>query len=242
MHVLAIETSSSVLGVALVDEQRVLASYELLADRAHAAELPGAVTRVLQTAGVTLEGLDGIPVDIGPGSFTGLRIGAAFVKALAFRIKKPVVGVPSLDVLAANLLFAPHLICPIVDAKQHKVYAALYRTTDGGLAKQSDYHLLSVEELIAMLKDGPIMFLGDGIPLYRQHLAQALGERAHFATSDLWLPRAATLGRIGLERLTKGQQDDPSRLVPMYLHPMTCSIRLSDRPHGAPRKSVQQVS
>lgn len=239
MQLLAIDTSTSLLGVALVDEQRVLASYELLAERAHAVELPQAVTRVLKAAGVTLEQVEGIAIDIGPGSFTGLRIGVAFVKALAFCLKKPVVGVPSLDVMAANHLFAPHLVCPIVDAKQKKLYAACFKTSDGGLAKQSDYHLLTVEELIPMLKDGPVMFLGDGIPLYRERLTQALGERARFATPDLWLPRAATLGRLGLERLAKGQRDDPSRLVPMYLHPMTCTVRLSDRPHGAPRKNPQ---
>jgi len=241
MNVLAIETSTSQLGVALVEEQRVLGSYELLAERAHAVELPQAVTRVLKAAGIALEQVDGLAIDIGPGSFTGLRIGVAFVKALAFQLKKLVVGVPSLDVMAANHLFAPHLVCPIVDAKQKKLYAALYRTTDGGLAKQSDYHLLTVEELIPMLKDASVMFLGDGIPLYRQRLAQALGERALFATPDWWFPRVATLGRLGLERLNKGQHDDPSHLVPMYLYPMTCTIRLSDRPHGAPRQSVQHA-
>ena len=239
MNLLAIETSSHLLGVALADEQRVLASYELLAERAHAAELPGALTRVLRAAGVTLEQVEGIAIDIGPGSFTGLRIGAAFVKALAFCLKKPVVGVPSLDVLAANLLFAPHLVCPIVDAKQKKVYACCYRTSDGRLAKESDYHLLTVEDLAPMLKDGPVLFLGDGIPLYRERLMQALGERAIFSAPDLWLPRAATLARLGLERLAKGQHDDPSGLVPMYLHPMTCTVRQSDRPHGAPRQSPQ---
>ena len=239
MNILAIETSTTLLGVALVDEQRVLGSYELLAERAHAVELPQAVTRVLKSAGIALEQVDGLAIDIGPGSFTGLRIGVAFVKALAFRLKKPVVGVPSLDVMAANLLFAPHLVCPVVDAKQKKLYAALYRTTDGRLAKQSDYHLLTVEELIPMLKDGPVLFLGDGIPLYREQLAQALGERACFAAPDVWCPRVATLGRLGLERLHAGQKDNPSTLVPMYLHPMTCTIHLSDRPHGAPRKSPQ---
>ncbi|MBI4323378.1 MAG: tRNA (adenosine(37)-N6)-threonylcarbamoyltransferase complex dimerization subunit type 1 TsaB [Candidatus Omnitrophica bacterium] len=225
MRVLAIETSTDQLGVALVDEQRVLASYELLAERPHAVELPQAVTRVLQAGGCTLEQLEGVAVDIGPGSFTGLRIGVAFVKALVFRTKTPVIGVPSLDVLAANIPMAPHRVCPILDAKQRKVYAALYQTVEGVVRKQSDYHLLTIDELLPMLKDGPVVFLGDGGALYRERLAAALGERAQFATPDLWFPRAATLGRLGLERLKQGLRDDPSRLVPMYLHPMTCSIQ-----------------
>ena len=226
MNVLAIETSTDSLGVALVNEQRVLASYELLAERPHAVELPQAVTRVLQAGGCRLEQLDGIAVDVGPGSFTGLRIGVAFVKALVFRTEPAVVGVPSLDVLAANISMTPHRVCPILDAKQRKVYAALYQTRNGVVRKESDYHLTTLDELLPMLdKDSPVILLGDGVALYRQRLTQALGERALFASPEAWLPRAATLGRLGLERLQQGLRDDPSRLVPMYLYPITCSIQ-----------------
>ena len=226
MSVLAIETATDQLGVALVDEQRVVASYELLAERPHAVELPQAVNRVLQVGDCPLKQLDGIVVDIGPGSFTGLRIGMAFVKALVFRTKTPVIGVPSLDVLAANIPMAPHRVCPILDAKQRKVYAALYQTRDGVMRKESDYHLTTLDELLPMLgKEGPVILLGDGVALYRQRLTQALGERAIFATPELWLPRAAALGRLGLERLRRGERDDPRSLVPMYLHPMDCSIQ-----------------
>ena len=226
MRVLAIDTATDQLGVALVDEQRVLASYELLADRPHAVELPQAVNRILQAGGCALERLEGIAVDIGPGSFTGLRIGVAFVKALVFRAKTAVIGVPSLDVLAANIPMAPHRVCPILDAKQRKVYTALYQTRDGVMRKESDYHLATLDELLPMLgKDRPVILLGDGVALYRQRLTQALGERALFAGPEAWLPRAATLGRLGLERLRQGLRDDPSRLVPMYLYPMTCTIQ-----------------
>ena len=230
MRVLAIETATEQLGVALVDEQRVLASYELLAERPHAVELPQAVNRVLQVGDCPLKQLDGIVVDIGPGSFTGLRIGMAFVKAVVFRTKTPVAGVASLDVLAANALLTAHQVCPIVDAKQRKVYAALYRTHEGIVRKQSDYHLVSIEELMPMLSDGPIVFLGDGVALYRERLVKQLGKRALFATPELWLPRAATLGRLGLERLRRGERDDPRSLVPMYLHPMDCSIQRKPPP------------
>ena len=230
MSVLAIDTATEQLGVALVDGQRVLASYEILAERPHAVELPQAVSRVLQAGGQSLEQLDGIVVDIGPGSFTGLRIGMAFVKAVVFRTKTSVVGVASLDVLAANALMVPHLVCPIVDAKQRKVYAALYRTLDGIVRKQSDYHLTTVDELMPMLGDGSVLFLGDGVAIYRERLTKQLGDRALFAAPELWLPRAVTLGRLGCERLRRGQRDDPRSLVPMYLHPMDCSIQRTPTP------------
>ena len=234
MSLLAIETSSHQLGVALVDQTRVLASYEVLAERQHIVELPHAVTKVLRTAGQSLDQLEGIALDIGPGSFTGLRIGFAFVKALLFQIRKPLVGVASLDVLAANVPLASQRICPILDAKQRKVYAALYRAeADGRLTKQSDYHLGTLEELMLMLRDGPTVFLGDGVPLARERLAQQLGDRAIYLNPDLWLPKAATLGRIGLERLRQGRQDDPRALTPMYLYPMDCTVRAPKPPPTA---------
>ena len=225
MNVLAIETATDQLGVALVNDERVLASSELLAERAHATELPGALTKVLESAGQTLDQVEAIAVDIGPGAFTGLRIGVAFVKALAFRRRTPVIGVASLDVLAAALPYAQHPVCPLLDAKQRKIYAAWYDTREGAPRKRSDYQLLTVEEWLAMLPQEPVMLLGSGAALYREAITKTLGPRALFAPHDLWLPRVATLGRLGLERLRAGQHDDPSRLVPMYLYPMDCTVR-----------------
>ena len=119
---LAIETSSRLLGAAVIDGERLLSSYELVAGYPHAVELPGAVTRVLQAANLTLRQLEAIVVGVGPGSFTGLRIGIAFVKALAFPTKIPVVAVPSLDALAANVPHASLPVCALLDARQHNVY------------------------------------------------------------------------------------------------------------------------
>lgn len=225
MNVLAIDTSTERLGVALVSETEVRSSYELLAERPHAIELPQAVTRVLQAGGEALERLGGIAIDIGPGSFTGLRIGLSFVKALALVRPVPVIGVPSLDVLAANLPYAPDLICPVLDAKQRKVYAALYRANGARLVKQSDYALWTLDELIQHLGQQRVLFLGDGIGVYRQALIERLGERVSFADPEWWYPQAAVLGRLGLARLRDGQRDNPRDLVPMYLHPMTCTIK-----------------
>ena len=233
MNILAIETATDQLGVALVDDTRVLASSELLAERAHAIELPGALTKVLESAGQTLEQVDAIAVDIGPGAFTGLRIGIAFVKALAFRRRTPVIGVASLDVLAAAVPYAQQPVCPILDAKQKKLYAARYDTREGTPRKCADAQLLTVEEWLATLPKEPVILLGSGAALYRETITNALGPRALFAPPDLWLPRAATLGRLGLERIRRGQHDDPSRLVPMYLYPMDCTVRAHERATGA---------
>jgi len=238
MKVLAIETSSPMLGVALVDESAVLASYELLADRAHAAELPLAVERVLRAAGLSLRKLDGVAVSIGPGSFTGLRIGVAFVKALLAGVPKPLAGVPSLDVLATPLAWTPGRVCAVLDARQRNVYAAVYHAKDGRLNRQADYRLTTAAELAGSLAESrePVLLVGDGLAQYRDVFAEALGARARFAEPALWLPRAAVLGRLGRERLQQGQSDDPARLSPLYLYPLECTVRgpVAPAPASAP--------
>lgn len=238
MKLLAIETSTRQLGVAVMDGERLFSAYELLADYPHAVELPGAVKRVLQASQMTVGQVEAIVVDLGPGSFTGLRIGLAFVKALAFPAKTPVVGVSSLDVLAANAPFAPGRICPLLDAKQHNVYAALYQMDGGRPVRRSDYFLGPVDDWLAHVTSATV-FLGDGCALYRDRIAERLDDRARFAAMDLWFPRVATLGRLGQARLSKGERDDPRRLVPMYLYPLDCSVRGPDRPTSVLHKAPQ---
>lgn len=228
MKLLAIDTATQQMGVTVTDGDVILASYELLAEHPHAAELPGAVTRVLKAAGLTLNALDAVAVDLGPGSFTGLRIGLAFVKALAFTTKKPVIGVSSLDVLAAGVPFASQPVCPILDAKQHNVYAALFRVEAGMPKRESDYWLGPTDDVLGCLTE-PMIFLGDGCARYRERILQRC-PGARFAPPELWWPKSAALARLGRQRLEEHQADDPARLVPMYLYPLDCSVRSPDRP------------
>ena len=224
MRILALDTSTDQFGVALIDDQRVLATYEILAERPHAVELPQAVTRVLQASRMTLEQVDAFAIDIGPGSFTGLRVGVAFLKALVFRLQKPVVSVISLDVLAANILYAPRVVCPVLDAKQKKVYTAWYRTDSGRVQRTGEPLLLPFDVFLKTLTE-PVILMGDGAGVYRQRLQEQLGDRAFFAPAELGFPRAATVGRLAFERLASGEQDDPKTLVPLYLYPRDSSVR-----------------
>ena len=234
---LAIETATRQMGVAVIDGDRLLSSYELLADYPHAVELPGAVRRVLDAAGTSLSGLEGIIIDIGPGSFTGLRIGLAFVKALAFVSKKPVIGVPSLEVLAAGLPAAALPVCPILDAKQKNVYAARYTASTPRPAQHGDFFLGPIAEWLPSIRE-PVLLLGDGCALYRDQIIRQLGDTAQCAPPDTWWPKAGVLARLGAARFAAGQRDDPARLVPLYLYPLDCSVRGPDRPTSTLPKPV----
>lgn len=237
MRLLTIETATRLLGVAIVEgpatleetggvEDRVLVHREAEGLRAHGHDLPLLVQQALQDAHLSLKQLDGVVVDIGPGSFAGLRIGVAYAKGLAMGTGLPVTTVCSLDVIAAN---APKdeeaAICPILDAKQQKVYFARYVFRGPREYRQSPA-LLTSEEVVARCAGAAThYFLGDGITPYREALTTALGERAQFAPEAEWYPRVETAARMGIVVFRTGKRADPKTLVPMYLYPWDCSIK-----------------
>ncbi len=163
------------------------------------------------------------------------------MRSPALLSKKPVVGVPSLEVLAAG---APSLslpVCPILDAKQKNVYAARYDVSGPQSAKPSEFFLGPITDWLPSVKE-PAIFLGDGCALYRDAIVRHLGDRAQFAPPDTWWPRVGVLARLGLARFQAGQRDDPARLIPLYLYPLNCSVRGPDRPTSVLPKSTQPVA
>ena len=237
MKFLAIETSSKQLGVALIEDDQLLSAYELLVEYPHAVELPDAVKRVLQAARTPMDDVAVVVVDVGPGSFTGLRIGLAFVKAFVFPTGTPLVGVPSLDVLAAGLPYATTMICPVLDAKQHNVYTACFRIEAGRLKRQTNYQLGRLDDVLPALEE-PMIVLGDACTLYRERMLERCPQ-VEIATAEFWLPRAAILARLGRERFLEGRHDDPAQIVPLYLYPQDCQVRGPDRPSSVLPKVIQ---
>lgn len=235
---LSIETSSRQLAVAVTEGTKPKASYELLGKYPHSVELSSAVSRVLREADTTLEQCEAIIIDIGPGSFTGLRIGLAFAKALAFPSKKPLLGVSSFDVLAAGLPYVPQQVCVILDARQKNVYAANFRLQGDNPVRQSDYVLGPIGEALTVIPTDSVIFIGDGVGVYREQIIKH-SPNAFFAAEEFWIPRAVTLARLGATRFASGQKDDPATLVPMYLYPMDCSVRGPNRPTAVLPKLVR---
>lgn len=240
MALLAIETATRQLGVAVIDDDQIISSFELLADYPHAVELPNAVKRVMEAAKLTLNQMDGLIIDAGPGSFTGLRIGMAFVKAMAYVSKKTVVAVSSLDVLAASLSYAQVQICPVLDAKQKNVYAALYAGAGPTVKRQSELFLGPLSEWLPAIKK-PTLFVGDGCLVYREKIIEQLGEKAQFAPQDTYWPKASVLARLGQARFRNKQHEDPATLVPLYLYPLDCSVRGPGRTSAVLKKGPAPV-
>jgi len=241
MNVLYLDTSSKYLSLAVAQDNKVLSQTHRQLARKHSTQLACLIDRILKRAGLSLKEIDGFCVSKGPGSFTGLRIGITAIKGLAYALQKPVVAIPSLDILVQNArpvinrrLSLPLQVCPIVDARQNKVYACLYQARNGKVIRKSGYLLLPIEELLKRLTQplhvraglkGEVLFLGDAIPLYREQIRKAKRIKAVFAGEKFWYPRASRAVSLALERFREGKIDDVDNLAPLYLYPKECQIK-----------------
>ena len=224
MKIFGIDTSTSCGCVGLIDDDRIVADYLLNIPVTHSERLLGAIELILREAHCALEDLDGWAISLGPGSFTGLRIGVSTVKGLAFATEKPVVGFPSLDVLASQITPTPYLICPILDARKGEVYTAFYRYEKGDtLEKISSLQAIRPEELVNKINEKTI-FIGDAVRTYGSFVRDSLPTLALFASSPLSALRGSTVARMGLELLRKGECLDLSTFNPIYIRPSEAEI------------------
>ena len=161
MRVLAVDTSTLAGGVALVDGERLVAEYLLDVSVTHSERLLAAIDAVISDARWSPRDLQGLAVSVGPGSFTGLRVGISTVKGLALALGIPVAAVPSLDALAAAVPWASLPVCPVLRARRQEVYAAFYRWNGEGFGRLSEYLALAPEELAGRLTE-PTLLVGDG--------------------------------------------------------------------------------
>jgi len=214
MNVLAIETSAQVGSVALMRGGILKEERFFEKGLRHGRELVPAIDSIVASQQLQPKDLSLIAVSLGPGSYTGIRVGVTCAKALAYALQKPLAGVPSLDVVAGNAPRPAAHVIVMQDAKRRRFYFCTYRREGGRLLPELDYAVVSFEEALAAVKPGSYV-IGDGIP----HAVDALRERgAQIASENLWLPRASAVARLGAEKFAASGTDDPFKLVPIYLH------------------------
>lgn len=199
-----------------------------------AGTLPPLVAAVLDAAGETLTRGDAVAVSIGPGSFTGLRIALGFAKGLALASGLRVVGVPTLDALALSVPSWAGVLCAALDARKREIYAALYRTDDGTIARLGSPIAVAASALAAALTP-PCTIAGDGADAYGSVFRNALGDGVTLLTADACAPRAPAVARLAAARLRiEPAGDDLITLAPAYLRPpdaeLTQSAQAPSRP------------
>ncbi len=226
--ILAIDTSTRTGSVAVSRDREVLGEILLNVRNTHSERLLLLVSQLLSDTGVSLKEIDAFATALGPGSFTGLRVGIATIKGLAMATGKPVIGISSLQILAMNVPLAPHLICPLFDARKKEVYAGLYHWQAGGAEPLRADAVLAPDRLLESL-DGDIIFLGEGAWAYRTLLIARMGDRAHLIPRSLSLPRASLACALAHERYQGGQTVSLERLAPAYVRPSEAEIAWSAR-------------
>ena len=216
---LALDTSTSFASIALVSDERLLASFDWYVGQRHSTELFTRLTWLLDSCGVAPDALERIAVATGPGSFNGLRVALATAKALAFALHRPLYAVPTLDVFAWGAAFAGQPVWALLEAGRGQLYAAAYPTpcTTPATWKPLDgYHVLTPVEVAARVSE-PVLFCGEWRDDTKITLERLLGARARFAPS-LTSGRAARLATLAQGRVAAGlASDDPAALEPLYI-------------------------
>ena len=215
MKILGVDTATPIGSVGLIDGEGFVAEHTLNIVQAHSSRLMPAIDQVLSWANITVRDLDACAVGVGPGSFTGVRIGVGAIKALCYAIKKPIIGVPTLAAIADNLRYTDGLICPILDARRNEVYSAIFH---GGktLDRKSDDLCVPIETLLDQI-EARAVFVGDGLKRYANAIRKRFGENVIFTEAIFNVPRGTNVARLGRERLLKGQSDDYFALTPNYV-------------------------
>ena len=161
--------------------------------------------------------LDGVIVALGPGSFTGIRIGLAVAKGLAQCLSIPIIGVPTLEAMASQLPYLQEDICPLVTSRKGEIFAALFRWgSNGRLSRLRQDTCLSIANLGSIIENRTV-FIGNDLPHQGPMLKQQVGEKGLLAPPNFWNLKASSIGILGLRRLKEGDSDSLSELTPIYL-------------------------
>ena len=231
MNILSLDTSTEVAGIAFLEDERERFSHAFHHRMDLSQRLLPALQWLLRGAGLGLEDVNALAVGLGPGSFTGVRIGVTTAKVLAQVTGLPLVGIGTLEVMAGAL--APcrgALVCPCIEARKHEVSTALYRMGPDGPEEMLPARALPAGEMAAQLAATaePVMLCGTGAVRYRATFESALGEHLRYARGHDF-PNPVVLAHLGHRRLQEGRQDDPLALVPLYARPSEAERALACR-------------
>jgi tRNA threonylcarbamoyladenosine biosynthesis protein TsaB len=217
MKILAVDTTGGSASVAIVQEKAVLAEIFFDLGRNHSEILLPAIEHILKTACLELSSMDAFACTVGPGSFTGIRIGVSTVKGLALALDRPVVAVSALESLAMNAAGLEMQICPMIDARREQVYAALYADKDSdSLGSVIPETLSGVDDFLERI-EGNALFMGTGALKYGDIIRRKMAERGTIAAHHLHRVHASAAGMLAVKKALEGNVTDAVRIVPLYL-------------------------
>jgi tRNA threonylcarbamoyladenosine biosynthesis protein TsaB len=236
--VLGIETSATRGGVALVRDGEILAERAFEEGLVHGREVTPAIKDITEASGIPLDQVDLFAVDIGPGSYTGVRVGVATAKAFAWALGKKLAAVCSLDALAEAAKDLGKTIVPVLDARRGQLYTATYRNDSGSLTRINGPAVTEAAGLLNTIPH-PAVLLGDAISRFPDELIA--GEGITHAPQELWIPAAPVIAELGLRAAQRGELADPVMLEPLYLRPSEAEQKLGVRVDPASTEPEQRT-
>ena len=223
MLILALDSTAQVGSVSLCEDETLLSEFTINTGHTHSETLLPMVESVLGVCGRTVDDVDLFVCTAGPGSFTGVRIGAATVKGIAFGKGKPCIGVSTLESLALNGISHSGILCPAMNARRAQVYNALFSSDGKGLTRLTEDRALAITELGDELAqnhpDTPVYLMGDGAKLVYDALSERLGERLILLPERLIHQSGYNTALCGLRLWREGVRTTDAELAPVYLRP-----------------------
>ncbi len=226
MRILAIETSTMLGGIAIVDDKGLISEIRLNVSVEHSERLVPEIEHLLQSSGLSIHDIDALAVSAGPGSFTGLRVGMATVKGLAFASGKPVIAVSTLEAMAWNFPYSRYPVCPVLDARRNQVFMALYRWEDGDFITLKGPSVTGREEFVdlirSMVDSENVILTGNGYHFFKGK------DQFLIPPGHLLVPSPCSVGFLGLRLAKEKKFSDPLKLTPLYLRRSQAEERAGD--------------
>ena len=238
MKILGIDTTGQTASAALVEGDKLIAEFTMNYKLTHSQTILPMIADILERTETEKASIDCIACACGPGSFTGLRIGAATAKGFALALDKPIVAVPTLDALAYNVFETNKFICPIMDARRKQVYTGIYRFENHQLVTLKEQWAAPIEELLDELnqRGEMVTFLGDGVPVFGELIAEKLHVPYSFAPAHVNKQRAAAVAALGSIYYKEGRTETAMENVPEYL-----SVSQAERERADREKAQKQA-
>lgn len=224
MKLLALDSSGLVASVAVMEDDTMVAEYTMNYKKTHSQTLVPMLDQMSKMIELDLSTIDAIAIASGPGSFTGLRIGSATAKGLGLALNKPIIPVPTVDALAYNLYGNTGVICPIMDARRNQVYTGIYQFVSDGcegftMETLQTQTAVLIQDIVSQLNElgQPVIFIGDGVPVFKEQLKELMTVPYSFAPAHLSRQRAAAVGALGMIYYKEGKFESAALHEPEYL-------------------------
>ncbi|MBP5192719.1 MAG: tRNA (adenosine(37)-N6)-threonylcarbamoyltransferase complex dimerization subunit type 1 TsaB [Eubacterium sp.] len=221
MKVLGIDSSGMTATVALIEDDKLIAEFTVNNKRTHSETLMPMIDKVLTASETDIRDVELLAIAAGPGSFTGLRIGAATVKGLGMSLDVPVAAIPTCEGLAMNLSGTDRLVCPLMDARRNQVYTGLYRVSGDMPEAVIEQTACDISEIVDKVNEAgeKVIFLGDGVAIFKEYIESNIRVEFSFANANASLQRGASIASLGLLYQKAGKTVSVDEFTPVYLRP-----------------------